>query len=238
MESICQATTPAAGKRNRLPRRDGRIVTFGPNTVIFGLMTTSGAGLVAHSGGPTAVINASLLGVVEEARRHAALGALYGARFGIAGILRGEFIDLFAQPEATLRAVADAPASALGTSRLEVSADELERALAAMRERDIRYFFYTGGNGSMGTASQMERVAREIGYELHVIGIPKTIDNDLTATDHTPGYPEHGAIFRRRGAGHRRGQPGAAGAGGIRGGAGAQHGLGGGGHGARPQSTR
>ncbi len=158
-------------------------------------MTTSGAGLVAHSGGPTAVINASLLGVVEEARKHTAFGALYGARFGIAGILRGEFFDLFAQPDATLQAVADAPASALGTSRLEVGAGELERALAAMRARDIRYFFYTGGNGSMGTASQMERMAREIGYELHVIGIPKTIDNDLIATDHTPGYPSTARFF-------------------------------------------
>ncbi len=158
-------------------------------------MKPSGAGLVAHSGGPTAVINASLLGVVEEARKQTALGALYGARFGIAGILRGEFFDLFAQPEARLRAVAEAPASALGTSRLEVGTAELERALAAMRARDIRYFFYTGGNGSMGTASQLERLARETGYELHVIGIPKTIDNDLTMTDHTPGYPSTARFF-------------------------------------------
>ncbi len=141
------------------------------------------------------MINASLLGVVEEARRQAAFGALYGARCGIAGMLRGEFIDLFAQPEARLRAVAEAPASALGTSRLEVGAAELEQALAAMRARDIRYFFYTGGNGSMGTASQLERLARGTGYELRVIGIPKTIDNDLTMTDHTPGYASTARFF-------------------------------------------
>jgi len=158
-------------------------------------MTPSGAGLVAHSGGPTAVINASLLGVVEEARKRSAFSALYGARFGIQGILRGEFFDLFAQPEATLRAVSEAPASALGTSRLEVGEAELEHALAVMRTRNIRYFFYTGGNGSMGTASQMERMARTIGYELAVIGIPKTIDNDLTVTDHTPGYPTTARFF-------------------------------------------
>jgi ATP-dependent phosphofructokinase / diphosphate-dependent phosphofructokinase len=181
--------------RGGLPGRGERTLTFGLNPVIFGLMMTSGAGLVAHSGGPTAVINASLLGVVEEARRHAAFGSLYGTRFGIAGILRGEFFDLFAQPDATLRAVAEAPGSALGTSRMEVGTGELERALTAMRARDIRYFFYTGGNGSMGTACQMEHMAREIGYELHVIGIPKTIDNDLIATDHTPGYPSTARFF-------------------------------------------
>jgi ATP-dependent phosphofructokinase / diphosphate-dependent phosphofructokinase len=157
-------------------------------------MKTSGAGLVAHSGGPTAVINASLLGVVEQARKRG-FGGLYGARFGIQGILREEFVDLLAQPEATMRAVSEAPASALGTSRLEVGEAELERALGVMRAREIRYFFYTGGNGSMGTASQMERMARAMGYELSVVGIPKTIDNDLTVTDHTPGYATTARFF-------------------------------------------
>ena len=107
-----------------------------------------GAAVVAHSGGPTPVINASLLGIVEEAHRHPEITALYGARFGIAGILSEDFIDLYRQPEATLQAVARTPSSALGTSRREVGPAELAQALDVFRAHGIRYFFYNGGNGS------------------------------------------------------------------------------------------
>jgi ATP-dependent phosphofructokinase / diphosphate-dependent phosphofructokinase len=144
--------------------------------------------LVAHSGGPTAVINASLLGVVEEARRQAEIGSVWGAVDGVQGMLSGTFLDLLAQPEGTLNAVAHTPASALGTSRLQVGQPELEQILQKFRAHDIRYFFYTGGNGSMGTANQLAAMARDAGIELSVIGIPKTIDNDLAETDHSPGY--------------------------------------------------
>ncbi len=156
---------------------------------------SGGVSLVAHSGGPTAVLNASLLGVVEEARRHKEIGALYGAAFGLDGILRDELVDLFAQPQTVLEAAAEGIASALGTSRLAAGPAELERALAAMRAHDVRYFFYTGGNGSMGTARAIEKMALESGYELQVVGIPKTIDNDLAETDHTPGYPTTARFF-------------------------------------------
>ncbi len=158
-------------------------------------MRSEGAAILAHSGGPTPVINASLLGVVEEARRHPAITALYGARFGMDGILAQDFFDLFRQPPELIASVAQSPASALGTSRREVASADFERVLAVCRTRNARYLFYTGGNGSMGTARQIDRLAQSAGYELHVIGIPKTIDNDLLETDHTPGYGSTARFF-------------------------------------------
>ena len=160
-------------------------------------MTTSGTGIaiVAHSGGPTPVINASLLGTVEEARLHPEISALYGARFGIPGILSEDFVDLYAQPPDLLRRIADTPGSALGSSRHEVSPADLARALQVFRSYDVRYFFYTGGNGSMGTALQLKQAAEREHLPLQIIGIPKTIDNDLLATDHTPGYGSTACFF-------------------------------------------
>ena len=163
--------------------------------------------VVAHSGGPTPVLNASLLGVVQGARQCSAITALYGARFGISGILEQHFIDLFRQSDETLEAVAHSPSSALGTSRREIGEEELQRVLAVFREHNIRYFFYNGGNGSMGTAHQIQTLAQRVGQELQVVGIPKTIDNDLMATDHTPGYGSAARFFalaaRDIGADHR-----------------------------------
>lgn len=151
--------------------------------------------LVAHSGGPTPVINASLLGLVEEARLHPEIKGLYGAKFGFSGILQENFVDLFAQPEATLRQVAAAPGSALGSSRYEVGSDDLLAILRVFEARDIRYFFYTGGNGSMGTALQLKEAAERTGFPVQIVGIPKTIDNDLMHTDHTPGYASTARFF-------------------------------------------
>jgi ATP-dependent phosphofructokinase / diphosphate-dependent phosphofructokinase len=148
--------------------------------------------LLVHSGGPTPVINASMAGVVEEARRHPRIVALYGAAFGLSGALKEDFFDLFAQSAATLDAVATEPSSALGTSRTELDDRALEELLAACRRREIRYLFLTGGNGSMATAA---RIAGAAGDSLQVIGIPKTIDNDLLETDHTPGYASTARFF-------------------------------------------
>jgi ATP-dependent phosphofructokinase / diphosphate-dependent phosphofructokinase len=155
----------------------------------------SSLAILAHSGGPTPVLNASLLGVVEEARRYPAIHSLYAARFGLDGILAEDFLDLFAQSDATLQAVARTPASALGTSRREVTAEHLQRILEIFRAREVRYFFYTGGNGSMRTAFEIAQLAAQTGYDLQVIGIPKTIDNDLAETDHSPGYPSAARFF-------------------------------------------
>jgi 6-phosphofructokinase 1 len=151
--------------------------------------------LLAHGGGPTPVINASLTGVVEETRRHGAFSKLWGAVYGLEGALRGDFIDLFAQSAATLEGIAAAPSSALGTSRVEIGDSGLEQLLDVFRTHNIRTFFYTGGNGSMGTALQIANAARACGYELQVIGIPKTIDNDLAETDHAPGYATTARFF-------------------------------------------
>lgn len=148
--------------------------------------------LLVHSGGPTPVINASMAGVIEEARRHPQITELYGASFGLNGVLAEDFIDLLAQPDATVEEIANSPASALGTSRLDLDARVMDQLLAICRKRDIRCLLMTGGNGSMGSASIIERAS---GGTLQVIGIPKTIDNDLLETDHTPGYASTARFF-------------------------------------------
>jgi ATP-dependent phosphofructokinase / diphosphate-dependent phosphofructokinase len=141
------------------------------------------------------VINASLLGVVREAGKHDAIESLYGARFGIDGILAEDFVDLSIQPRELVEAVSRTPSSALGSSRREVTKEDLQRLLAIFERHNIRYLFYNGGNGSMGTAWQIAKLARDRGVPLQVIGIPKTIDNDLVETDHTPGYASVARFF-------------------------------------------
>ncbi len=151
--------------------------------------------LVAHSGGPTAVINASLVGLVEEAKRHRAIAGVYGARKGIEGLLTGDFVDLSALPPARLTTIGQATSSALGTSRRAVTPEDLDRVLAVCRARDVRWLFYTGGNGSMETARQIAAAATAAGQPLSVIGVPKTIDNDIAGTDHTPGFASAARFF-------------------------------------------
>ncbi len=159
------------------------------------MKTEPGIAVVAHSGGPTSVINASLLGVYEEAAQHPQITALYGAQNGISGLLSEDFIDLTRQPKELMLQVAKAPSSALGSSRRELAPGDLEKVIATFRAHNVRYFFYNGGNGSMGTASQIAGAARALGNALQVVGIPKTIDNDLLETDHTPGYPSTARFF-------------------------------------------
>jgi len=127
--------------------------------------------VVAHGGGPTAVINASLAGLIEESRLRG--GSLYGARFGLAGLLRGEFLDLLALDAELVRQVGEAPGSALGSSRLPLADGDYGRLLDVFRRADVHTFFYTGGNGSMATALAIARHARAAHYDLQVIGIPK-----------------------------------------------------------------
>src|ERR1700691_4726380 len=138
--------------------------------------------VVAHGGGPTAVINASLAGLVEECRRRGY--GLYGARYGLAGLVRGELVDLLALDAELVRQIGEAPGSALGSSRLALAEEDYARLLDVFRRAEVRTFFYTGGNGSMDTALRIARYARGARYDLQVIGIPKTIDNDLWVTDH------------------------------------------------------
>ena len=149
--------------------------------------------VVAHGGGPTAVINASLAGLVQGYRDE---GVLYGAIGGVPGLLNGDFLDLSGLVDEGLwDEIALAPGSALGSSRRRIEDGDYERILDQFRRHDIRRFFYTGGNGSMGTAMRVEQFARDCRYELQVIGIPKTIDNDLLETDHAPGYGSTARFF-------------------------------------------
>ena len=138
------------------------------------------------------MINASLAGLVDEARLHPEIGRIYGARFGIAGILEENFIDLYAQSAEMIQAVANVPASALGTSRRDLDDAELDRVIRICRARGVRVLFVTGGNGSLAMA---DRIAGTAGKALQVIGVPKTIDNDLMETDHTPGYASAARFF-------------------------------------------
>jgi 6-phosphofructokinase 1 len=146
------------------------------------------AGLLLHGGGPTQVINASLAGVVDQCRRSRGITALYGARFGIDGVLAGDFIDLMRLDPAGIQAVGRTPGSALGSSRSAVGAADYERILGVLRVRDIRFVFLNGGNGSMYMAHQLACAAEAAASGVRVVGIPKTIDNDIAGTDHTPGY--------------------------------------------------
>lgn len=149
-------------------------------------------GLIVHSGGPTPVINASLAGLIEEARIRPEVTGMYGAVFGIEGILKEDLIDLYAKDAATIRAIGGMPSSALGSSRKDLNEEEVARVVRICRARDIDCLFVTGGNGSLGMA---DRIAREASGALQVLGIPKTIDNDLMETDHTPGYATAARFF-------------------------------------------
>ncbi len=151
--------------------------------------------LVAHGGGPTSVINASLAGLIDASRKRKLFAALYGARFGVRGLLDQQWTDLLTQDPDFIEQIGRSPGSALGSSRQKLSDSDYYRILEIFDRNNIHCFFYTGGNGSMNTALRVSRFARSAGYTLQVIGIPKTIDNDLCVTDHTPGYSSTAHFF-------------------------------------------
>jgi 6-phosphofructokinase 1 len=144
--------------------------------------------VVGQSGGPTAVINASLVGVIEEARKHPEIQTIYGAVHAVAGMVRDEFIDLGKLSPEKLETVAASPSSALGTSRDKPDAAYCRRVLEVFKKRNIRYFFYIGGNDSANTAHILNAVADETKFDIRAFHVPKTVDNDLLVTDHCPGY--------------------------------------------------
>ena len=148
-----------------------------------------GTALVGQSGGPTSVINASLMGVITAAEGAEGVDALYGMRWGIEGFMAGEMVDLSNQPARIVEGLARTPSSALGSSRYKLDDSDLPGILKRLKELDVRYFFLIGGNDTMDTIHRIEAFCRENGYELRGVGIPKTVDNDLFGTDHTPGYP-------------------------------------------------
>lgn len=144
--------------------------------------------VVAQSGGPTGVINASLVGVIEEAKKHPEIQTIYGAVHAVAGMVKDEFIDLSKLSAQTLETVAISPSSALGTSRDKPDAEYCRRILEVFKKRNIRYFFYIGGNDSANTAYILNTVADEGKFDIRAFHVPKTVDNDLLVTDHCPGY--------------------------------------------------
>ena len=134
--------------------------------------------LVGESGGPTAVINSSLMGVIDEAKKH--FDKVYGLRYGIEGILNEDFVEI--NDDISL-----IPGAFLGSVRFKLT-NEYDRILEVFKKYDVRYFIYIGGNDSMDTCNKIDKYLKSVGYECYVIGVPKTIDNDLVLTDHSPGY--------------------------------------------------
>src|SRR5262245_19192248 len=152
--------------------------------------------LVAQSGGPTAVINSSVAGVIQEAGKHGMIEEIYGGLNGIYGILNEELIDLNEEKARAIEGLKYTPGAALGTCRYKIdflrkpeqAARDMDRLFEVFQAHNIRYFFYIGGNDSQDTAHKIHLEAQKRSYEIRVIGIPKTIDNDLPYTDHSPGF--------------------------------------------------
>ncbi|MBN1849758.1 MAG: 6-phosphofructokinase [Deltaproteobacteria bacterium] len=148
----------------------------------------TGKAVIAQGGGPTAVINQSLVGAILEARKFPEITKIYGARHGVRGILEEDFIDLTQATTHNLERVAFTPGSGLGSTRDKPDEDYCRNMFRIMLAHEVRYFFYIGGNDSADTCRIVDEQAKAASYELRCIHIPKTIDNDLVGTDHCPGY--------------------------------------------------
>ena len=145
--------------------------------------------IIAQSGGPTAVINASACGTIQEAMKYDNIDQIYGAHNGILGVLNNELYDLRKESSTTIDGLRYTPSSGLGTCRYKVKTDkDFGRIIEVIKQHAIRYFFYIGGNDSQDTVNKVHQLANKEGYELRAIGIPKTVDNDLVGIDHCPGY--------------------------------------------------
>ena len=154
-------------------------------------MSMQGNAVVGQSGGPTAVINQSLVGVIEGLKAGAFTsggGRILGARNAVSGIVKGNFLDLTDIPQDVLNRIADTPSSALGSSRDKPDAEYCKRIFESFSQQNVRYFFYIGGNDSSDTCRIIAEMADQAGYDLCAYHVPKTIDNDLPCNDHTPGF--------------------------------------------------
>ena len=152
-----------------------------------------GNALLGQSGGPTSVINASAAGVFLEALEQEAITGVYGAIHGIKGILNEEFYDISKEDKEELLRLRHTPSSAIGSVRYKlknpnVDPSDYDRLLEVFKKYNIRYFFYNGGNDSMDTCNKISKYFKKAGFDCNVMGVPKTIDNDLNVTDHSPGY--------------------------------------------------
>lgn len=144
--------------------------------------------LVIHGGAPTAVINASLYGIIEEAKKYPSIKKVFGALGGTGGILNKRFIELSAISQRLIDRLPFSPASAIGTSRDHLEPEDYDKIAEIIKLYDFRILFFTGGNGTMDACGKVFQACQKIGVDVQVIGVPKTIDNDLAVTDHAPGY--------------------------------------------------
>jgi len=142
--------------------------------------------LIAQAGGPSSVLNATLWGVIEEAKKHSEIEGIIGAIGGAAGILEENFVNLKTQSKDFYDKLPYTPASVIGTSRRYVSPENYKKMIEILKKYNVKYLLFNGGNGSMGTCREIYQAVDD--KELKVIGIPKTIDNDISETDHCPGY--------------------------------------------------
>ena len=152
-----------------------------------------GACIVGQSGGPTSVINASVYGVIDTALKNPNITAVYGAEHGIKGVLNDRLFVMEEEDAAELELLKYTPSSALGSCRYKMADPDVDdtdykRILEIFKKYDVRYFFYNGGNDSMDTCNKISKYMQKVGYECRVMGVPKTIDNDLYGTDHCPGF--------------------------------------------------
>ncbi|NCE64580.1 6-phosphofructokinase [Pseudoflavonifractor sp. 524-17] len=152
-----------------------------------------GACIIGQSGGPTAVINASVLGVIRTALESSSITRVLGAANGIKGVLQDRLYDMAAEDPDELELLKYTPSSALGSCRYKLADPDMDdtdykRILEVFRKYGVRYFFYNGGNDSMDTCNKISKYMQKVGYECRIIGVPKTIDNDLNGTDHCPGF--------------------------------------------------
>ena len=147
-----------------------------------------GNAILGQSGGPTSVINSSLCGLVQSALKAADIENVYGMRYGIEGFMNDELIDFSKEKPETIEGLRKTPSSALGSCRYKVQDEDFPLILEKFKKYNIRYYFLIGGNDTMDTIHRIEAYCKKEGYELRGVGVPKTVDNDLYGTDHTPGY--------------------------------------------------
>ena len=144
--------------------------------------------LIVHGGAPTAVLNASLYGTVQEAKARPEIGCIYGALGGSKAVTRGDLLDLRTVPDRQLEMLLHSPSSAIGTSRDHLEPADYDAIAACLRAKEITAVCFNGGNGSMDACGKVDAACRRLGMDIRVVGIPKTMDNDIAVTDHSPGY--------------------------------------------------
>jgi ATP-dependent phosphofructokinase / diphosphate-dependent phosphofructokinase len=144
--------------------------------------------LVVQGGGPTQVLNATLAAIVEEAQTHGGFERIYGAKRGISGFLRNEIVDLGKLQAADLALLRATPGAALGSSRAKPTDEDLTRLPESLRRHEVHDLLFMGGNGTMRGAEVIDRICRDAGYDAQVLGVPKTVDNDIAVTDRCPGF--------------------------------------------------